>query len=72
MIESSEAIAAHASRDVRFLAVELSTGQMVEDVQLAVNGKAPVDFYGRCGGMVPEGSELLAQFRKVMEGVVNL
>ncbi|NCQ34902.1 3-methyl-2-oxobutanoate dehydrogenase subunit VorB [bacterium] len=67
----SPAIAAHAARDVRFLAVELSTGQMVEDVRLAVNGKAPVDFYGRCGGMVPEGAELLEQYRKVMEGVVS-
>lgn len=34
------------------LAVELSCGQMVEDVRLAVNGRFPVRFYGRCGGMV--------------------
>ncbi len=67
----SEAIAAHAERDVRFLAVELSTGQMVEDVKLAVEGKAPVHFYGRCGGMVPEGAELMDEYRKLMEGVVN-
>ncbi len=67
----SEAIAAHASRDVRFLAVELSTGQMVEDVQLAVAGKAPVHFYGRCGGMVPEGPELMNEYRKLMEGGSN-
>jgi pyruvate/2-oxoacid:ferredoxin oxidoreductase alpha subunit len=52
----------------RFLAVELSTGQMVEDVQLAVNGRAPVHFYGRCGGMVPGGAELLAEYEKIMEG----
>jgi len=67
----TEAIAAHAARDVRFLAVELSTGQMVEDVKLAVEGRAPVHFYGRCGGMVPEGSELMNEYRKLMEGVVN-
>ncbi|MFA5449718.1 MAG: 3-methyl-2-oxobutanoate dehydrogenase subunit beta, partial [Clostridia bacterium] len=39
-----------------FLTVELSMGQMVEDVRLAVNGRKPVEFYGRTGGnvMVPE------------------
>ncbi|MDR2634725.1 MAG: 3-methyl-2-oxobutanoate dehydrogenase subunit VorB [Clostridiales bacterium] len=39
-----------------FVAVELSMGQMVEDVRLAVNGKKPVKFYGRSGGnvMTPE------------------
>jgi len=64
----SEAIAKHAERDVRFLSVELSTGQMVEDVRLAVNGRAPVHFYGRCGGMVPGGEELLAEYDKILEG----
>jgi 2-oxoglutarate ferredoxin oxidoreductase subunit alpha len=57
-----------ADRAGRFLAVELSTGQMVEDVRLAVNGKAPVHFYGRCGGMVPGGAELLAEFKKILAG----
>ena len=41
---------------------------MVEDLKLAVDGKAPVHFYGRCGGMVPGGDELLAEYRKIMEG----
>ena len=36
----------------KFITVELSMGQMVEDVRLSVNGKKPVDFYGRCGGNV--------------------
>jgi len=64
----SEVIGRLAERVQSFMAVELSTGQMVEDVQLAVNGKAPVHFYGRCGGVVPSGVELLEQYRKVMEG----
>ena len=64
----SAPIAKLAATAQRFLAVELSTGQMVEDVQLAVNGRAPVHFYGRCGGMVPGGAELLAEFKKVLEG----
>lgn len=36
-----------------FLCVEMSTGQLVEDVKLAVEGRAPVYFYGRTGGAVP-------------------
>ena len=49
-----------AARDCTkaFLSVELSLGQMVEDVKLAVNGKKPVYFYGRTGGNVPEEEEI--------------
>lgn len=36
-----------------FLTVELSAGQMIEDVRLSVNGAVPVHFYGRTGGMLP-------------------
>jgi 2-oxoglutarate/2-oxoacid ferredoxin oxidoreductase subunit alpha len=39
-----------ASRATSLLVVELSTGQMIEDVQLAVLGTRPVHFYGRTGG----------------------
>ena len=67
----TEAIAKLADTTSRFLAVELSTGQMVEDVKLAVNGKVPVHFYGRCGGMVPSGGELVAEYDKIMEGVTQ-
>ncbi|HIP48012.1 MAG TPA: 3-methyl-2-oxobutanoate dehydrogenase subunit VorB [Lutibacter sp.] len=42
-----------------FLAVEMSAGQLVEDVQLAVNGKVPVTHYGRMGGMIPSPGEVL-------------
>ena len=41
------------------LTVELSAGQMVDDVRLAVNGKVPVEFYGRMGGIVPSPDEVL-------------
>jgi pyruvate/2-oxoacid:ferredoxin oxidoreductase alpha subunit len=61
-------IAELAEHDVSFLSVELSTGQMVEDVKLAVEGKAPVHFYGRCGGMVPGSEELLAEYDRILEG----
>jgi 2-oxoisovalerate ferredoxin oxidoreductase alpha subunit len=43
-----------------FLTVELSAGQMVDDVRLAVNGRKPVEFYGRMGGNVPTVEEILA------------
>ena len=40
------------------LVCELSTGQMVEDVRLTLNGRVPVEFYGRCGGNVPQADEI--------------
>jgi len=47
-----------------FLTVELSAGQMVDDVRLAVNGKVPVEFYGRMGGIVPSPNEVLSELKK--------
>ena len=44
-----------------YLCVEMSMGQMVDDVRLAVEGARPVHFYGRSGGMVPTVSELTEQ-----------
>ena len=43
------------------LAVELSTGMMVEDVKLALNGTVPGEYYGRVGGNVPMAEEITAQ-----------
>jgi pyruvate/2-oxoacid:ferredoxin oxidoreductase alpha subunit len=43
----------------RFVAVEMSTGQMVEDVRLAVAGRRPVEFYGRWGGNLPEVDDII-------------
>jgi pyruvate/2-oxoacid:ferredoxin oxidoreductase alpha subunit len=43
----------------RFLVVELSNGQLVEDVRLAVAGMRPVAFYGRQGGNVPSPAEIV-------------
>ena len=48
-----------------FLSVELSMGQMVEDVRLAVNGKVPVHHFGRVGGMIHSPNE-------VADALVNL
>lgn len=48
-----------------FLTVELSMGQMVEDVNLAVAGKAPVVFFGRAGGGVPTVEQVFEQIKKL-------
>jgi 2-oxoglutarate ferredoxin oxidoreductase subunit alpha len=48
------------------LTVEMSAGQMVEDVKLAVNGKAPVHYYGRTGGMIPTPDEVVENLKKLI------
>lgn len=42
-----------------FLTIELSMGQMIEDVRLAVNGLKPVEFYGRTGGNVMSPEDIV-------------
>jgi 2-oxoglutarate ferredoxin oxidoreductase subunit alpha len=49
-----------ASRLRAIVVLELSAGQMVEDVRLAVVGRTPVFFHGRTGGMVPTPHEVVA------------
>jgi len=48
-----------------FLTVEMSLGQMVEDVKLAVAGKAPVLFYGRPGGSIPTVEQVLEKITQL-------
>lgn len=60
----SEIISNLADRVKGFLVVEMNTGQMVEDVELAVAGKTKVNFYGRCGGKVPEEAEIITELKK--------
>jgi len=49
-----------------FLSVEISMGQMIEDVRLAVNGKVPVEFYGRIG-VIPSPEEIAEQILRLAE-----
>ncbi|MFA7115935.1 MAG: 3-methyl-2-oxobutanoate dehydrogenase subunit VorB [Bacteroidales bacterium] len=49
------------------MTIELNAGQMVEDVRLAVNGKIPVSFYGRQGGMIPSPEEIYEAFLKTIK-----
>ncbi|MDD3079020.1 MAG: 3-methyl-2-oxobutanoate dehydrogenase subunit VorB [Paludibacter sp.] len=55
----SEILMSYTSRIKGILTVEMSAGQMVEDVKLSVCGKVPVEFYGRMGGIVPSPNEVL-------------
>ena len=52
-----------------FLSVEMNNGQMVEDVRLAVCGKAPVHFYGQGGGWVPSSFAIMEQIEKLAETI---
>ncbi len=50
----------------RVLTVEMSCGQMVDDVRLAVNGSLPVSFYGRSGGIIPVPEEIVAHIKVLL------
>jgi len=48
------------------LVTEMNTGQMLEDVRMAVKGRVPVEFYARLGGMVPYPDEILGEIRRLV------
>jgi len=58
-----------AKRVKGFLSVEMSAGQMVEDVRLAVNGKVPVEHYGRLGGMIPTPNDVVKALEEILINV---
>lgn len=60
-------IASLAKKGKMFLVVEMSAGQMVEDVRLAVSDDKRVRFYGRTGGGVPDEDAILAEAKKAMK-----
>lgn len=47
------------------LVTEMSTGQMLEDVRLAIKDRVPIEFYGRLGGIVPFPDEILGEIRRL-------
>jgi 2-oxoglutarate/2-oxoacid ferredoxin oxidoreductase subunit alpha len=58
---------AKLAKQVRaMLTVEMNAGQMYEDVRLAVNGKVPVEFYGRMGGIIPTPEEVLGRLEQMV------
>lgn len=59
-------IRALADRVDGMLVVEMNAGQMVEDVRLAVEGRTPVTFYGRMGGVIPSPEEVVGALKKLI------
>ncbi len=51
-----------------FLCAEMSMGQMIDDVKLAINCSKPVEFYGRTGGVIPKPSEIFEEIKKYNGG----
>lgn len=51
-----------------FLCVEMSMGQMVDDVRLAIECKRPVEFFGHTGGIIPTPAEVLDAIHKLTGG----
>jgi 2-oxoglutarate ferredoxin oxidoreductase subunit alpha len=49
-----------------FLTVEMSLGQMIEDVKLVVNGQTKVEHFGRVGGIIPTPEEVAAAVKSIM------
>lgn len=60
----TDALQKAAQHVKKFLAVEMSMGQMVDDVRLAIHDQKPVEFYGRTGGMIPTPAEVLGAIKK--------
>ncbi|MEI6831196.1 MAG: 3-methyl-2-oxobutanoate dehydrogenase subunit VorB [Candidatus Omnitrophota bacterium] len=50
----------------KYLVVEMSYGQMLEDVKLAVNGRQEIEFLGRSGGGVPGVKEIINRINKIL------
>ncbi|MDR2536643.1 MAG: 3-methyl-2-oxobutanoate dehydrogenase subunit VorB, partial [Treponema sp.] len=62
----SEALMAVAENGKPILTVEMSLGQLVEDVKLAVLGKAPVHLLGHSGGVIPTEEEVFAEAKRII------
>jgi len=60
---------AAADKCKSFISVELSMGQMIEDVRLATQCKRPVALCNRVGGMIPSPDQVLESIRKAQKGV---
>jgi len=63
----SKKLLASVAKARTLLAVEMSSGQMVQDVELAVAGRLPVEFIGRMGGEAPSIKELVALGKKLLQ-----
>ncbi|MDG5787634.1 3-methyl-2-oxobutanoate dehydrogenase subunit VorB [Evansella sp. AB-P1] len=66
-----EKIAYYSNKVKSIITVEMNAGQMVEDVRLAVEGKVPVTFYGRTGGVIPSINEVHEQILSMVNEVAK-
>ena len=57
---------AHQTGVQSVLVVEMSMGQMLEDVERALQGRRPIHFYGRGGGNVPAPEELIEEAGRIL------
>ena len=62
------AIEKHIPQANAFLCVEMSMGQMVDDLRLVVGRRKPVGFFGRTGGIIPTPDEVYAKIREIAGG----
>jgi 2-oxoglutarate ferredoxin oxidoreductase subunit alpha len=65
----SRVVAEAAGRVREFLVVEMSLGQMIEDVRLAVEGRVPVQLYSTVGGVIPRPEAVGAEIRRRLGAV---
>ena len=63
-----KALAKAADQVKGFISVELSMGQMIEDIRLYTGCKKPVGLCNRCGGMIPSPDEVLTSIRNAVKG----
>ena len=57
----------HLRPKAKYLVVEMSYGQMIDDVKLALNCKCPVEFLGRAGGGVPSEEDIIKKIRSLLK-----
>jgi 2-oxoglutarate ferredoxin oxidoreductase subunit alpha len=67
----TEIISKYAEQTKGILNVEMNAGQMIEDVRLVVNGRVPVEHYGRFGGIVPSPDEVLQALKEKIVQLTN-
>jgi 2-oxoglutarate/2-oxoacid ferredoxin oxidoreductase subunit alpha len=67
-----EAIEQLVGRVSGILVTEMNSGQMLEDVRLAVKGRVPVEFYGRMGGVVPFTEEIMREIERITTSKLSL
>ncbi len=64
-----DAVSSIADKAKAIISVEMSMGQMIDDVRLAADGKCPVYFYGRTGGMIPSVEAIFDRAKEISESI---